>query len=85
MRYPTTDECIVIGLFALLVFLAVNDANKAGFQPAWQFYLGLLVAILVVMGYSVDAPSLSITPPTPPRPSESDHGADDPRQDEADK
>ena len=80
MRLPTADEWLVMGLFALLAFLAFNDANRVAFRPAWHVYIGLLFAILVVMGYSVDTASLSISPPTP-RPAE----PDDPRDDEADK
>ncbi|MFD1515645.1 hypothetical protein [Halomarina rubra] len=51
----TADNLVVTGLFALLVYVVVSDVRRPGFSPTWYLYLGLLAAMLVVMGYSIDS------------------------------
>lgn len=60
MNLLSADNLLVLGLFALLSYIVASDVARPGFQPSWQLYFGLLAAILVVMGHSLDSQWVTI-------------------------
>ena len=45
----------MLALGIVLAFVVYSDVRRPAFHPTWPLYIGLLGAILVVMGYSVDS------------------------------